>query len=297
MIVEQNKKLEISIQFFLKIVGLLLLYASFWYAKPFYAKNPFLNSATNGAALFLSASIIFSIGRYILISFYRRQHGMKNVRGNFELGIDRLTAVLNTTFFIIALMIALGINPRDFLTSLTFVAMAIAVTFREYLTNMISGLFIMFSDQLSVGDRVKIGEFKGRIVDITFSSLIVQDEDEDLVTVPNNLVFTTPVTNLSAHPSRFFTVRFELPLATAVDGELLGEDIKKMLRNHPQLTGEDTLELKIMDIGKDFVKYQVDLHATSNSSKLHRQLTNEILREVLKFKRVRDEQLHEARPF
>lgn len=286
---EQNKRLPITLQFGLKIVGLFLLYLASWFGAPFYKLNPILNTITNAAALFLTASIIFSIGRYILISLYRRQHGTKNVRGNFELGIDRLTAALNTTFFIIALMIALSIDPRNFLTSLTFVAMAIAVTFREYLTNMISGLFIMFSDQLSVGDRVKIGEFKGRIMDITFSSLVVQDEDEDLITVPNNLVFTTPVTNLSAHPSRFFTVRFELPLATAVDGELLEEDIKKMLRNHPQLTGEDTLELKIMDIGKDFVKYQVDLHATSNSSKLHRQLTNEILREVLKFKRDRDE--------
>lgn len=70
-----------------------------------------------------------------------------------------------------------------------------------------------------------------------------------------------------------------------MDVDLLEDRIKTMLRNHPNLTGEDTLDLKIMDIGKDFVKYKVDMHATSNSSKLHRKLMNEILHEVLRFKK------------
>ncbi|SMG16074.1 Small-conductance mechanosensitive channel [Sphingobacterium psychroaquaticum] len=282
---DENNKFQISLQFILKVVLLLLLYASFWYAPDFYKDKPGLDKVTDAIALFLASSIIFSIGRYTLIALYRRQHGDRNVRGNFVLGIGRLTAVLNTVMFFIALMLSFGIDPRNFLTSLTFVAMAIAVTFREYITNMISGLFIMFSDSLSVGDRVKIGEYKGRIMDITFSSLIIQDEDEDLITVPNNLVFTMPVVNLSAHPSSFFTVRFELPLQGGMDVDLLEDRIKTMLRNHPNLTGEDTLDLKIMDIGKDFVKYKVDMHATSNSSKLHRKLMNEILHEVLRFKK------------
>lgn len=285
---EKNFKWEATIQFVAKVIALLGLYASFWYAEDFYLKNPRLDKVMDAAALFLASSIIFSLGRSILISLYRTRHGTKNVRGNFVLGISRLTAVLNTIMFIIAMMLALGIKPLEFLTSLTFVAMAIAVTFREYLTNMISGLFIMFSEDFSVGDRVKIGEVKGRILDITFSSLIIQDEDEDLITVPNNLIFTTPVTNLSAHPSRFFSVRFELPLQTAMQVEELEERIRETMRNHPQLTGEDNMDLKVMDIGKDFVKYQLDLHATSNSSKLHRSLMNEVFREVLKFKRGHD---------
>lgn len=279
---------KISLQFVFKIVAWVLLYTSFWYLSDFYQANPRIDRVTDAINLFLTLSIIFSFGRFILITLYNSRHANRAVRGNFVLGINRLTAVLNTSVAIIAILVALGINPKEFVTSMTIVAMAIAVTFREYITNMLSGLFIMFSDSLSVGDRVKIGEYKGRIVDITFSSLIIQDEEEDMVMVPNNYVYTMPMVNLSAHRSTLFTVKFELPLQTAVEVVELEERIKGTLVNHPQLEGDDDMGLKVIEIGKDFVKYKIELHATSSSNRLHRQLENEILREVLKFKREND---------
>lgn len=285
---------KVSLQFAFKVFVWLLLYLSFWYFKDFYKENPKIDHVTDALNLFLTLSIIFSIGRFTLIALYRQRHANRAVRGNFVLGISRLTAVLNTSVGIIAFMVALGIDPKEFVTSMTIVAMAIAVTFREYITNMLSGLFIMFSDSLSVGDRVQVGEHKGRIVDITFSSLIIQDEEDDVVMVPNNYVYTTPMVNLSAHRSTLFTVRFELPLETAVEVIELEKRIQGTLINHPQLEGSDSLDLKVEEIGRDFVKYKLELHATSSSNKLHRHLENEILREVLKFKReidLRDQDL------
>lgn len=283
-----EKKHTNTFQFLAKLVLWILLYTSFWYFKDFYKEHHLLDNASNALNLFLTASILYSIGRYIMITLYNKRHENRAVRGNFVLGINRLTAVLNTSTAIISVMLALGIDPREFVTSLTIVAMAIAVTFREYITNMLSGLFIMFNDQLSVGDRVKIGEYKGRIVDITFSSLLIQDEEDDIVMVPNNLVFTSPMVNFSAHRSSLFSVRFELPLQTAVEVDKLEARIQKTLVNHPYLTGDDDLHLKVVEIGKDYVKYKMEMHATSSSNKLHRQLENEILKEVLQFKREYD---------
>ncbi|WP_133640519.1 mechanosensitive ion channel family protein [Sphingobacterium paludis] len=271
-----------------KLVLWIMLSTSFWYFEEYYKAHRLISNASSALNLFLTASILYSIGRYIMITLYTKRHEHRSVRGNFVLGINRLTAVLNTTTAIIAIMLALGIDPREFVTSLTIVAMAIAVTFREYITNMLSGLFIMFNDQLSVGDRVKIGEYKGRIVDITFSSLLIQDEEDDIVMVPNNLVFTSPMVNFSAHRSSLFYVRFELPLQTAVEIDQLEARIQKTLINHPYLTGDDDLHLKVVEIGKDYVKYKMEMHATSSSNKLHRQLENEILKEVLQFKREYD---------
>ncbi|TYP95723.1 small-conductance mechanosensitive channel [Sphingobacterium allocomposti] len=276
-------------QFVLKLVAWMILNASFFYFEDLYSSRRVINNLSNGLNLFLTSSILFSIARYVVITWYNKRHENRDVRGNFVLGINRLTAVLNTSVGIIAIMLALGIDPLNFITSLTIVAMAIAVIFREYITNMISGLFIMFSDQLSVGDRVKVGEYRGRIVDITLSALIIQDEEDDMVMVPNNTVFTSPMVNFSAHRSSLFSVKFELPLHTAVEIDKLEETIQKTLLNHPYLTGEDDLHLKVVEIGKDYVKYKMEMHATSSSSRLHRQLENEVLREVLKFERTSKE--------
>src|SRR5690606_675289 len=163
MKIEENKDTN-PLQFIIKVASWVLLYTSFWYFGDFYTEYPRLDRVSNGLNLFLTTSILFSIGRYIIITIYNKRHEKRIVRGNFVLGINRLTVVLNTTMAGISLMIALGIDPREFVTSMTIVAMALAVTFREYITNLLSGLFIMFSDQFSVGDRVKIGEHKGRII-------------------------------------------------------------------------------------------------------------------------------------
>ncbi len=285
MIMTEEKKDTNPIPFLVKLVLWILLYASFWYSGDFYQQHPRLNKVSDGLNLFLTASILFSIGRYIIITIYNKRHEKRIVRGNFVLGINRLTVVLNTSVALISFMIAFGIDPREFVTSLTIVAMAIAVTFREYITNLISGLFIMFSDQLSVGDRVKVGEHKGRIVDINFSSLIIQNEDDDMVMVPNNMVFTSPIINLSAHRSTLFLVKFELPLQAAVEVDKLEKSIQALLANHPYLTGEDDLQLKVVEIGKDYAKYKMEMHAKSSSNKVHKQVENEVFKEVLKFKR------------
>ena len=276
------------IPFCVKLILWTLLYASFWYYSAFYDLYPWLNNLSNGLNLFLTSSIFFSIGRYILIGIYKKRHEKRVVRGNFVLGVNRLTVVLNTSMAAVSLMIALGIDPREFMTSLTIVAMAIAVTFREYITNLISGLFIMFSDQLSVGDRVEIADYKGRIVDINFSSLVIQNEEDDMVMVPNNMVFTSPMVNLSAHRSNLFLVRFELPLSTGIKVHELEQRLQSVLQHHPYLTGEDDLSLTVAEIGKDWVKYKMEVHATSKANKVHKQIENEMLKEVLKFKQEQD---------
>lgn len=237
-----------------------------------------------GAYFFLVPSIVVSIARFVIISFYNARHAKVAVRGNFVLGINRLTAMLNAVFVIIALMIAFGIKPIEFLTSLTIVAMAIAVLFRDYITNMLSGLFIMFSEQLSVGDRIKVGDQKGRIVDITFANIELQNDEDDIVMIPNNLVFTNPMVNLSAHRSNLFTVKFELPLAIPISVDQLESDIRLTLTNHPNLAPTNELDLEVVEIGKDFVRYKMELYAVSSSNKLHKSIENEILKYILDFK-------------
>lgn len=239
-----------------------------------------------GLQAFLVPSIIFSIVRFIFITIYNARNGYRPVRGNFVLGINRLTTVANVLCASIALMIIFDVNPKEFITSITIVAMAIAVTFRDYITNMISGLIVMFSDQLSIGDRISVGGHKGRIIDITLANIILQDEEDDIVMVPNNMVFTSTLTNLSANPSSLFSVRFELPLYLGTELENLEQTLKESLNAHPNLRMEEELELKVVEIGKDFIKYKIDLHAVSYSNKLHRRLENEILKEVLKYEKI-----------
>jgi small-conductance mechanosensitive channel len=280
---QESKTARPTPYFIIKIVISLILFAVNVYL-PYLQQHKWITQLINGAWTFLLPSTVVSVIRFILISFYNTRHAKKTVRGNFVLGISQLTAILNVAFFLLAFMVGLGINPVEFLTSMTIVAMAIAVTFRDYITNMISGLLIMFSEQLSIGDRIRIGNEKGRIEDITLSNIVLKNEEDDIVMVPNNFFYTQSITNLSVHRSKFFYVKFELPLNIAHHSDELEADLQDLLRTHPELEKENEVKLSVEQIGKDFVKFKMELVAISSSDRLHRQIENDVLKRILLFK-------------
>ena len=68
--------------------------------------------------------------------------------------------------------------------------------------------------------------------------------------------------------------------------EELEEHLRLSLITHPNLEfKEDEFQVKVLDIGKDFVRYKIDLYAVTNSNRMHRNIENEILKEIIKFER------------
>ncbi|HAE66112.1 MULTISPECIES: mechanosensitive ion channel family protein [Sphingobacterium] len=277
---------SISISFIVRIILLIALTASFVQFETFYKQREIIRNMAYGLNTFLTASVLISIGHFILVKLYNSRNEQQVVRGNFVLGITRVATVGNVFFIIVSLMIAVGINPKDFITSMTIVAMAIAVIFREYITNMISGLIIMFSDQFSVGDRIKIGEYQGKIVDITLANLVVRDEDDDAVMIPNNLVFTATLVNKTSQKSNKIVVKFELPIDRSFAVAELEQYLSPLLQKNPNLDHSQGFTIKVADMTKDYIKYKVEVSAISSSNKVHQQVQSSILNEILQFTRL-----------
>ncbi len=277
----------ISISFIVRIILLIALSASFVHFETVYQQRAIIRNMAYGLNTFLTASVLISIGHFILVKLYNSRNEQQVVRGNFVLGITRVATVGNVFFIIVSLMIAVGINPKDFITSMTIVAMAIAVIFREYITNMISGLIIMFSDQFSVGDRIKIGEYQGKIVDITLANLVVRDEDDDAVMIPNNLVFTATLVNKTSQKSNKIVVKFEMPIDHSVAVTELEQYLSPLLQKNPNLDHSQGFTVKVADVAKDYIKYKVEISTISSSNKIHQQVQSTILNEVLQFTRAR----------
>lgn len=277
---------SISISFIVRIILLIALTASFVQFETFYKQREIIRNMAYGLNTFLTASVLISIGHFILVKLYNSRNEQQVVRGNFVLGITRVATVGNVFFIIVSLMIAVGINPKDFITSMTIVAMAIAVIFREYITNMISGLIIMFSDQFSVGDRIKIGEYQGKIVDITLANLVVRDEDDDAVMIPNNLVFTATLVNKTSQKSNKIVVKFELPIDRSFAVAELEQYLSPLLQKNPNLDHSQGFTIKVADMTKDYIKYKVEVSAISSSNKVRQQVQSSILNEILQFTRL-----------
>src|SRR5690606_22472337 len=152
-----------------------------------------------------------------------------------------------------------------------------------YITNMISGLLIMFSDQLTIGDRIKLGEHEGRVLDITLANMVLQSEDDDLVLIPNNLFFTASLVNKSARQSGKVPFEFELPVGFGVSRELLEEKLRQaLLTAQPDAVNMRTFRLNVLALQKDLIRYKVRFALNRQSrqpqSELKRLLYDEMLR-------------------
>src|SRR5690554_3603114 len=124
--------------FLFKVVLWTAIAYSFAADADLYRQQPRLAGIAYGVNTFLTGSILIAIGRFILIVIYRRRNKKNNrVRGNYVLGINQIATLLNVVFAILGWMMAFGFNPKEFLTSSTIVAMAIALLFRHYITNVI----------------------------------------------------------------------------------------------------------------------------------------------------------------
>lgn len=270
------------ISFAVKVFLWIGLTYSFIALKEVYIVHYKLGEVAYALNTFLTGSILISISKWLVVSWYSRQMRKNDrVRGNFILGVNQIAGIANVIFAVIAIMLAFGINPKEFLTSITIVAMAIALLFRDYITNMISGLLIMFSDRFTIGDNIKIGEFEGRILDITLVNIEVKNEDDDIVLIPNNTAFTVNIINQSLHNSRKVTVKFQLPLEHASNQLGLDRRLQALFARHDRDIVEGSYRLRLLDVDKESAHYKVQVQINSRSTMKKQKLRDAILAEVL----------------
>jgi len=253
------------------------------YKPSLYDEHVFVHQLTSALFIFLGPSLTVSLLRLVIIFWYIKKHHLKsNIKDNFILGINRIESILNTVFFALAFIVFLGNDPKTFLTSITIVAAAIALTFKDYITNMINGLIIMFSDQLSLGDHIKVGEIEGKIIDITLINMILQNEDNDMVIIPNSVVFSSVIVNQSKQNIKKLSVEFQILLHYGYTPEYLESYLKKVMANYAAYIVVDGLSIKTIAINKDEAKFKVQVLLNKYDRQKEREIRRELNTAIMK---------------
>ena len=242
------------------VKALICLVLIYFYANnpEIYTEFPALDKIADTSILFLGPSLIISVLRLIVIYWYIKKHKLKkNIKDNFILGINRVVSILNTVFFAIAFTSFFDVNPKDLIFSVSIVAAALAVTFKDYIANMINGLIIMFSDRLSLGDHIRLGEHEGKILDITLINMILQNEDSDMVIIPNSVAFSSVIINQSKQNTKKLSIEFDMPLKNGYTPAFLEEYLNNAIANNTENVMEGGLSVKTIAINKDAAIFKV----------------------------------------
>lgn len=271
-----NSGLSFTVKFIALILIIFLLNNSEWMGG-----HQIVARSIKAAYTFLSTSILISISRFILLFFYSKKNkGKTPIHSNFVIGINQLSTILNVTFMVIAVFVLLGIDIKEFLTSITLIAMAIALIFREYITNMISGLIIMFSDKYEVSNYIKIGEHNGRIEDIGLQNIRIITEDGDSVMIPNNTFFISSVTNKSIDNRGRYNIEFQIPFNSEMNQiKLLEDTTVQFFKTYSDIQLQN-LKLSLSKVTFEYYQYKLTLEYEHNDNIIFSKIKSDYLKHI-----------------
>jgi small-conductance mechanosensitive channel len=243
---ENIRKRNFAIKLLLLII-LEIFYEGDTFLSPFLEKYEIINRIIRTLIFLLSANLIISLGRIITLRIYLRQREDNKVQPNFMLGIDRIAGILTSFAFLICLMLVFGIRPLEFLTSITIVAAAIALLTKEYISNIVNGLIMMFSDQLEIGDKIQIGRHVGFIRDITLINLVLKNDSGEIILIPNTMALTTDVVNFSKNNTHQVIFDIEISSKNEIHLNALEESLSKLLKKYPEIVFAEGAQLNVIE--------------------------------------------------
>jgi small-conductance mechanosensitive channel len=277
---ESRKRLLFVLQL---VVFIALLYITFHYSLLNYFDGV-TNRILRAILFYITTNLVITFSRLTLVYWYiKKNQRQEDFKDNFIIGINKISSILSFLALIISLFVLFNVDIIQFLTSISIVAAAIALLSKDYISNMINGMILMFSDQLSINDDVKIGEHKGKIVNITLINVHMVNEDDDLIFVPNNAVFTADVVNYTKHNGYKVSMEFELQKGQATHLAEMEEYIKQSLKTYTKLIGFSTIELRVVKIGLYSVMFKLQFALLANNKQLEKEIKKYVFEQIIKF--------------
>ncbi len=229
---------------------------------------------------FLLLLTFLNIITAILIMIYRlRKNIPYKFTDNVIIGINNLYYLI--VFFGVIAMV-LGFWGKDFkslLTSLSIVAAAIAIISKEYVSEIISGFIISFSKALNIDDYVKIGENKGKILDISLNKTVLLNDDDDIIFIPNDKVYMSDIINYTRKDIRKVNLDFELSLEHHTTIEELEEKLCQNIQDLMEYIEKDSVQIKVVKVYHDYLalKFQYQL------KEVNREIENLIRKKTVRY--------------
>ena len=114
-----------------------------------------------------------------------------------------ITTIVKYSILLIGLVNALstmGVDTGGLLASLGIVGITIGFAARDAFSNLISGILIFLDRPFVIGDLVEVGDYYGRVAQITLRSTRIITRDGKMLAVPNAEIINKTVTSYTNFP-------------------------------------------------------------------------------------------------
>ena len=149
--------------------------------------------ATKIFVLFLLAYLL-NRSFYLILKKYLEQKvkdELEEKRKRIQTLLSAIGGTAKLIIWVLAFLMVLpefGINIGPILASLGLAGFAIGMAAKDILSDFISGLFVLLEDQYHVGDRIRVGNLEGEVVEFNLRRTILKDDQGNLHLIPNSQI-------------------------------------------------------------------------------------------------------------
>lgn len=165
------------------------------------------------------ALVVFIIGRWIA-KLAVRITGKMMTRAQID---SILTGFLGNILYSVLLLVViiaaldqLGIQTTSLLAILGAAGLAVALAMKDSLANFSSGVMLIIFRPFKAGDWIEAAGIAGTVEEVKTFSTILRTGDNRAIIVPNSQIYSGPIVNNSAKPTR----RIDLVFGIGYDDDL-----------------------------------------------------------------------------
>lgn len=162
----------------------------------------------------VSALVIAVVGIVIAIfavRIARKAMAHRKVDPSLSAFICKAVRILIYVFTLLAAMSALKISTTGLIAFFSAAAAAVALALKDKLSDIASGIVILFTKPFVTGDFIEFGSRSGFVEKIDVMHTNLRTYDGTNIIVPNSVISSSEVNNYTAQPQTRVTVHVPIP--------------------------------------------------------------------------------------
>lgn len=228
-------------------------------------------------AIFL---MILDFVQFFVIGWYRKRHKVKG-SDNFIIGVNHIYSIVLVVGVFVGMLSLFHIDVKEVFTSLSIIFAGLVLLTKDYVSNMINGMILTFSGQISIGDNVRIGQHRGKITDITLQNIHLLNDDDDMIYIPNNVLLSSEIVNYTKREIKRTSIDFDIDLKHLKTVEDLEKQLIDSLRPMHELIKPESYYLRVADVKKDSIALKFQYILKEPNKELERQIRRRAIRRLV----------------
>lgn len=198
----------------------------------------------------------------ILIAFFavrltKKAVKRRNVDPSLGSFICKAVRLLIYAFTLLAALSALHVSITGVVAFFSAAVAAIALALKDRLSDIASGIVILFTKPFVTGDFVEFDKYKGFVqkIDIMHTNILTYDGTN--VIIPNSVISNSEVNNYTAHPQ--IRVTIPVPIPYDADVKQVQDILKKVIDSTDLVLPEEEYphRVKLEKFGESAMEFSV----------------------------------------